>query len=190
MARAFPTRLYQEKPSHSLSHAPNPLKLPRILPTHPNPIPRPLPPLPKPMTLLPHQPRMTKPTILRSIIPFSRTKSTNHSIGVFIRMLFGFIVASITCEDFLTTAESEPSVGFLIMFAYSPRGKFLSCYQTQSFLFTARTAAWLVVCTGNPKKFHFRNFEDEFLVAVWSRHTLVVVSPRTDTIPRDHGVEH
>lgn len=90
--------------------------LPLILPTHLDPISRPLPSLPEPTSSpLPHQTPMTNPTLLGSIILLPTTPSANHAISPLIDMLFAFVVAFITGVYFLAAGEAEPAIGFGVM---------------------------------------------------------------------------
>ena len=114
--------------------------LPLILPTHPNPIPRPLPPLPKPTRpLLPHQTHPTSPAILRSIILLSRAEPTDHPIRPLIDMFLRLIMTLITRVNLLATAESKPAVTLGIMSALASPRKLGTRRDAKSFFLPART---------------------------------------------------
>jgi hypothetical protein len=53
-------------------------------------------------------------------------------------MLFGFVVAFVTCIDFLTTGETEPAVGLGVMAAATAFRELGAGRETESFFLTAR----------------------------------------------------
>lgn len=144
-----------------------PSKLPLILPTHLNLIPRPLSSLPEPTSSsLTHTTPVTNRTILRSIILLSTTPTTNHTVRPFINMFFSFIMAFVTCIYFLAAGESEPPIGFGVVSAAPAFGKLGAGLQAEGFLFAFWTGGrWEARGGGYSEEFDGGNLEGEFLVA-------------------------
>jgi len=109
-----------------------------ILPTHLDPISRPLSTFPEPSSPpLPHKHTMAEATVLWPIVPFPAAAAAYHAVSPFVGMFLTIIVASVARIDLLAAAEAKPTVALRIMSTATATRQFRTGGETQRLFLSA-----------------------------------------------------